>query len=140
MNVHIISIGKTKESWLKDAVSIYEERLKGTIKFKSTWLKNDEQLIEAAEKERRCVALDPAGKGYTSEGFSKLLVNELEAGGAQMAFLIGGAEGLPPEIGDRYPLVSLSSLTFTHQITRLILVEQIYRGMQIAQGTQYHKS
>lgn len=140
MNIHIIAVGKTKEAWLQEAVCLYEDRLKGTLNLKSTWVKTDEQLIEAAAKERRCLALDPEGKAYKSEEFSKLLMTELVAGGSHVAFLIGGTEGLPTEIRKQYPLVSLSPLTFTHQITRLILIEQIYRAVQIAQGTRYHKA
>lgn len=140
MKIHIISVGKTKESWLQEAVSLYQERLLRSVQFQFSWVKDNDQLIQLTSKERRVVALDPLGKTFSSEEFSDFFYKEIEAGGAQLAFIIGGAEGLPPEIRSRYPLFSLSRLTFTHQITRLILVEQIYRAIQIRQGTQYHKS
>lgn len=140
MKIHIISVGKTKEAWLQEAVEIYQERLLGQVQFQFSWVKDNDQLIQLTSKERRAIALDPKGKSYTSEQFSDLFYKEIEAGGAQLAFIIGGAEGLPQEIRSKYPLLSLSQLTFTHQITRLILVEQIYRAIHIRQGTQYHKS
>jgi 23S rRNA (pseudouridine1915-N3)-methyltransferase len=140
LKIHIISVGKTKESWLQEAVELYQERLLGTLQFQFSWVKDDNQLIQLAHKERRVIALDPEGKMHTSEEFSDFFYKEIEAGGAQLSFIIGGAEGLPDEIRNRYPLISLSRLTFTHQITRLILVEQVYRAIQIRQGTQYHKS
>lgn len=140
MKVHILSVGKTKESWLQEAVALYQQRLLGTIAFEYTWVKDDQQLILAVSKEKRCIALDPAGKLHTSESFCHLFFKEIEAGGANLTFIIGGAEGLPEIIRQNYPLLSLSPLTFTHQITRLILIEQIYRAIQIRNGTQYHKS
>lgn len=140
MKVHIISVGKTKESWLQEAVELYQQRLLGTIQFQFSWVKDNAQLIQLAAKDRRPIALDPEGKSYSSEDFSDYFYKEMEAGGASLTFIIGGAEGLPEEIRSRYPLMSLSKLTFTHQITRLILVEQIYRAIQIRQGSQYHKS
>jgi len=60
--------------------------------------------------------------------------------GSRIAFAIGGAEGLPPQIIKQAAyILSLSPLTFTHQITRLILIEQIYRALEIEKGSQYHK-
>lgn len=140
MKVHIVSVGKTKESWLQEAFDLYQERLTGTVQFQLTWVKDNAQLTQTVSKDRRPIALDPLGKSYTSEEFSQFFYKEIEAGGSSLTFIIGGAEGLPEEIRGRYPLISLSKLTFTHQITRLILVEQIYRAIQIRQGTQYHKS
>jgi 23S rRNA (pseudouridine1915-N3)-methyltransferase len=61
-------------------------------------------------------------------------------GGARLSFVVGGAEGLPPELkGAPYELLSLSKLTFTHQFARVVLAEQIYRGAEIRKGSAYHK-
>ena len=104
------------------------------------WAKNDAQLLDWVEKEVNVVALDPVGKQFTSEAFSAFLANCWEEGGARLSIVIGGAEGLPPSLKQRAKLVSLSSLTFTHQMTRLILLEQIYRALEIQKGSHYHKA
>jgi 23S rRNA (pseudouridine1915-N3)-methyltransferase len=100
--------------------------------------KTEKQFIEQALKERRLIALDPQGKTYSSELFSSLLFDEIEKGGSEVAFAIGAAEGLPKELKTQQ-LLSLSLLTFTHQMVRLILVEQIYRAFEIRKGSGYHK-
>ena len=68
-----------------------------------------------------------------------LFQQQLEKGGARITFAIGGAEGFSEEVKKSYPLISLSPLTFTHQMTRLILIEQIYRATEILKGSKYHK-
>ena len=85
------------------------------------------------------ICLDPAGLLLTSEQFADFFDRSWQKGGSRLAIVIGGAEGLPPELRSKYPLVSLSPLTFTHQITRLILVEQLYRSIEIKKNSRYHK-
>ena len=63
----------------------------------------------------------------------------MERGGSRLSFIIGGAEGLPAEVRADATLVSLSRLTFTHQMARLVLAEQIYRATEIRKGSGYHK-
>jgi len=85
------------------------------------------------------VLLDPFGKETTSEVFTEKFYNWVEQGGSRIVFVIGGAEGLPPELrsgsaldSHQKPiLISLSQLTFTHQFARLVLIEQIYRASEI---------
>ncbi len=139
MKLTIYSVGKTKEAWLEEAIALYVNRLKSLIQVQFVIAKSDDQLISLVEKERFLIGLDPQGEELTSESFSQFLVQSLEKGGARAAFLIGGAEGIPQELRKRIPLISLSKLTFTHQIARLILIEQIYRGFEIKKGTGYHK-
>ncbi len=133
--VKVITIGKCKEEWLRVALAGYEKRLQGKMSFTWTLVKNDEELIALASKEAY-IALDPEGKLFTSEEWSKKLTSL----GAKLTFLIGGPSGLPEEILKNARLIwSLSPLTFTHQITRLILVEQLYRAIEIEKGSSYHK-
>lgn len=139
IKIKIISVGKTKESWLEEAISEYVKRLQGVLSFEFIWVKNDEQLIVAASKEPIIVCLDPAGSSKSSEEFALYFKDKVVQAGSRLAFVIGGAEGLPKEIKSRGDLLSLSKLTFTHQLTRLVLVEQIYRATEIIKGTQYHK-
>lgn len=80
------------------------------------------------------------GKTFTSEEFSKFLMENLESEGGKLRLVIGSSEGLTPKLKNKAKyLISFSKLTFTHQITRLILLEQIYRGIQISKCTPYHK-
>ena len=70
--------------------------------------------------------------------FSSFLLKEIEKGGSRLTFLIGGPDGLTPKL-KTFPLVSLSKMTLTHQIARLVLIEQIYRAFEIDRGSPYHR-
>lgn len=141
--IRILSIGKTKEDWLEEALAEYLKRLQQTASIEFVWAKDNPQLEQLVEKEAVrggiVICLDPKGQILDSEKFSAFLLRQLELGGARMAIVIGGADGLPEALKDRYPLLSLSAMTFTHQMTRLILVEQIYRAFEIAKCSKYHK-
>lgn len=139
IKIKLLSVGKTKEKWLSEALEEYSKRLSAVVQIESVWAKDDRQLLEWVYKEERFLCLDPGGQLYTSKEFSELLSQQWEKGGSRLTFVIGGAEGLPQELKERGTLISLSPLTFTHQITRLILVEQIYRAAEIQKGSHYHK-
>lgn len=138
LKLTILSIGKTKEKWLEEACGEYFKRLKSSVLITYLWARNDAQLIEWAQKEGHYFCLDPAGSLLSSEEFADFLMHSWEKGGSKLAIVIGGAEGLPKEL-KQGPLISLSRLTFTHQITRLVLIEQIYRALEIQKGSRYHK-
>lgn len=135
LKVKVFTVGKCKETWLLDALAEYEKRLKPTLQIEWKLAKDTEQLIDWTLGET-FIALDPNGQLFDSIAWSRKM-NSL---GARLNFCIGGAEGLPPEILQRAHLKwSLSPLTFTHQIVRLLLVEQIYRATEISRGSGYHK-
>lgn len=138
--IRILSIGKTKESWLEEAINEYLKRLQSTAELEFVWFKSNEQLLAAANKESNLICLDAEGQQFNSEQFSSFLMKKLESGGSRLSIIIGGAEGLPISLkNSSNPLISLSLLTFTHQTIRLILIEQIYRAFEIAKGSKYHK-
>ena len=137
--VRIVSPGKTKERWLEDAIELYTKRLRGTLALECVWVKDDIALVSQSRATGAVIALDPLGKTCSSEEFSELLFAAIERGGSRLSFIIGGAEGLPAEVRADATLVSLSRLTFTHQMARLVLVEQIYRATEIRKGSGYHK-
>lgn len=139
LKIKILSIGKTKEEWLDSALSEYLKRLSPVATIDFCLVKNDEQLSLLAAKEPFLVGLDPKGKAVSSEEFSSLLSQSLIRGGSKLSFVIGGAEGLPKDLKKRELLISFSKMTFTHQICRLILVEQIYRAFEMQKGSKYHK-
>ena len=121
--VRIISPGKNKERWLEDAIDLYTTRLRGTLELECVWVRDDAALVKQARDAGSVIALDPLGKTCTSEEFGALLFAALEQGGSRLSFIIGGAEGLPKEVRAGATLVSLSRLTFTHQMARLWVPE-----------------
>jgi 23S rRNA (pseudouridine1915-N3)-methyltransferase len=132
--VKVITQGKAKEAWLSEALSIYEKRLKGKMEFE--WILVDE-LEERILKESTFIALDVQGKQLSSEQLSLSLFNKW---GSRPTFVIGGATGLSPKVLQLAKCcISFSSLTFTHQMVRLILVEQLYRAIEIHECSSYHK-
>lgn len=132
LKIKIFSPGKTKESWLLEALAEYEKRLTGSIVIE--WDHSDK------EPDTPYICLDPEGKLLSSEDFSKFLFKAWEQGGSRLSIVIGGPEGLSSEILKKASsIISLSKLTFTHQITRLVLLEQVYRALQIQKGSPYHK-
>lgn len=139
IKVKILSIGKTREPWLEQGLGEYYKRLQKNVAFECQWVKDDQQLEALAAKEPLVVCLDPAGKLMTSEAFADFFAEQVESGGARLTFVIGGPDGLPQVLRKNHALISFSPLTFTHQLTRLILVEQIYRAMEILKGSKYHR-
>ena len=141
---------KTSEQWLEDACDMYLQRLKPSgIEIETIWHKNDAALVKCVSADydksaASVVLLDPTGKTHTSEKFADNIYRWLEEGGSRLVFVIGGADGLPPELKygtttQRPILLSLSLLTFTHQFARLVLIEQVYRASEIRKGSEYHK-
>jgi 23S rRNA (pseudouridine1915-N3)-methyltransferase len=139
IHIKITTIGKIKESWLILAMEEYEKRLKKNVQITWNILKNDSDL-EKELKNKNYLCLDLHGKPFTSPELSKFLMNLLQKEGSSLNFVIGGPLGLSSEIkkNAKY-LISLSNLTYTHQITRLILIEQLYRAFEIEKGSNYHK-
>lgn len=135
----ILSIGKTKESWLEDALQEYIKRLQNLVTIEFIWAKSDEQLLALCAKEPLLICFDAGGTTMSSEQFSDYIIKKFEEGGSRLAIVIGGAEGLPPALKGHPSTLSLSRMTFTHQLVRLILLEQLYRAFEIHKGSRYHK-
>ena len=135
--IKVISQGKSKEAWLNEALAEYEKRLLRKMEIEWIFLDNPKDLEKRALKEPFLIALDLQGKQFSSKEFSLALFSNW---GTRPSFVIGGPEGLTPNILHHAKhLFCLSSLTFTHQMVRLILIEQLYRALEIEQGTSYHK-
>ncbi len=132
LKIKIFSPGKVKEAWLQNALDEYEKRLSGTCVIE--W--NFQTLPEKGPY----ICLDPKGDSLSSPEFSRFLYNQLEHWGSRLTFVIGGPEGLPQKILEKASyILSFSKMTFTHQQVRLLLIEQIYRGIQIRKRSPYHK-
>jgi len=159
MHILVIAVGKIKERFLQEGIAEYEKRLRPYVKFRINEIGEEKRPqvcspaneSAAVEKEGQrilaeipegslVVALDIRGQNWTSENLADgLRVWEL-AGRNHVTFVIGGDLGLSPSVVDRSDLrLSLSKMTFTHPMARLILLEQVYRAFRILRGEPYHK-
>ena len=152
--VQILALGKCKEGYLREACREYEKRLSRYCRLQITELEpaalsqNPSEKEIAATLEKEGAELLKRAKGYCIEGkqlTSPDLAEKLEQaaqGGysGAVTFLIGSSYGLAPAVKQRAQLrLSMSAMTFPHQLARVMLLEQIYRGYQILAGTKYHK-
>lgn len=148
--IRIVAIGKKHESWVADGIERYQKRLRKPFDIEWVLLPHSAQGDNEArqeESERICsrlkddefvLLLDERGHLLGSPAFSKLLLDRLESS-QQIAIIIGGAYGVNDELRARTDkIVSLSPLVFPHQLVRLIIMEQLYRSQEIANGSPYH--
>lgn len=155
MKITLLTVGKTDRDWVKQGLDLYMSRLKHYIQFTLTEipeLKNVSSLSESQIKVKEgelimkqlrpsddVILLDEKGKQYTSMEFSKLIQDKMTYSGRDIVFVIGGAYGFSQEVYDRAASkISLSKMTFSHQMVRTIFVEQIYRAFTIMKGEPYH--
>lgn len=155
MKIGLISVGKLSQAFVRDGAAEYAGRLKRYIAFASTELKEakagakaDPAAIRQQEGERilarvpagaYLVALDEGGRSYRSEQLAELLGRHMLQGTGELLFVIGGAYGLSQAVKERADLLlSLSAMTLTHQMARLLLLEQLYRGFTILRNEPYH--
>lgn len=155
MKLHVIFTGKTTGKLFQEAISDYSQRLTHYVPFdieELPDLKNTKSLTEEQQKEREAdmlfekllpgdvlVLLDEKGKEFTSREFSTYLENKMQTISRRLVFLIGGPYGFSQRVYDAAQgKISLSKMTFSHQMVRLFLVEQIYRAYTIMKGEPYH--
>ncbi len=154
MKYEIIFLGKTKDAFLSDGISEYLKRLNRYANVKIKIIKSKKHqgsdnlikekegnlLLNNIEKLSYLVALDSQGKQFSSTGFSSLIDRWEQKGKKSITFVIGGPLGLSQEILKKADMqISLSQMTFTHDMVRLFLIEQIYRAYTIKAGEKYHK-
>jgi len=150
MSLRIIAVGKRHESWIQDGIKRYETRLKRPFDIEWVLLPHSsregltarvdesERILQRVKLDDYVVLLDEHGRLYDSPRLSRALLDPLEKS-RPVTIIIGGAYGVDEQVIARADLVwSLSPLVFPHQLVRLILVEQLYRAQQIANGTPYH--
>jgi 23S rRNA (pseudouridine1915-N3)-methyltransferase len=159
MNISIISVGKLKEKYLKEGIDEYKKRLSRYCSIdiievmdekapESLSLKEEQQIKEKEgqsvlkyiKDSTYVICLDLKGKMLSSEELSELIGDLGVTGNSNIAFIIGGSLGLSKDVLDRanYKLC-FSKMTFPHQLMRLILLEQVYRGFRILKNEPYHK-
>ena len=155
MRIHVMVIGKTTGKLFQEAISDYQQRLTHYVPFaieEVPDLKNTKSLTEEQQKEKEAdmvfdrlqsgdvlVLLDEKGKEFTSREFSSFLENKMHTVNKRLVLLIGGPYGFSQRIYDAAQgKISLSKMTFSHQMVRLFLIEQIYRAFTIMRGEPYH--
>ncbi len=147
MQITIVAVGKIKEKYMSEAISDYVQRLSKYCKINicetdedSTVKKEGISLLKRIPSNSFVITLDLAGEEYTSESFAAMLDKTLTNGYSAITFVIGGSDGISEDILERANIrVCMSKFTFTHQMARLIILEQIYRAMKINHGEKYHK-
>lgn len=158
LSINIISVGKIKEKFLKDAIAEYSKRLSKYCKLNITELSDEkipdklypklEQEIKTKEcnnilkhikKDSFVIALDLNGKDFSSEEFSEKLKN-ISMENSYITFIIGGSLGLTDHLLEKCNLkICFSKMTFPHQLIRIFLLEQIFRAFKIESGETYHR-
>jgi 23S rRNA (pseudouridine1915-N3)-methyltransferase len=138
--IRILAVGKVRKGWVREGIEVYRRRLPGLtiVELKDgdparearavcAELRSDEQLITLSEEGRPCRSVE-------------LAAHLAQCSSDRLAFVIGGADGLDPALRSRARWqLSLSALTFPHELARLLLLEQLYRAQTILQGGPYHR-
>lgn len=156
MKIRLLTIGKTSDSWVKEGIGVFEKRLKHYCTFEVVELVvpalkglNADQLKVAEGKYllsrlsqgEKLVLLDENGVTYASEKFAEWMNKQQGSGVKSLAFVVGGPFGFSEEVYKTAAAkISLSSMTFTHQMVRLFFTEQLYRAFTILKGEKYHHS
>lgn len=159
LNITIMTVGKIKEKYFREAIEEYKKRLSRYCKLNIIEVKDEPTPDNPSDREKEAVlekegarigeklpknayvvALCIEGKMQTSEELADFLQKTATEGYSDIVFIIGGSMGLWEEIKKRADLrISFSKMTFPHQLMRVILLEQIYRGFNISEGGKYHK-
>lgn len=156
MQIRLLSVGKVKKGFIRQGESefikrikkynplimdsVQEEKIVREKKHNDIREKEGDRLIKRIPQRSWIISLDNNGTLFSSKEFTQLIARIMNKGTAYLIFIIGGTLGLSSEIKSKSnAIVSLSRMTFTHEMTRLILLEQIYRSFTILNGEHYHK-
>lgn len=138
MRCRILAVGKLKDAGLRSLCDDYRARIARYVEVEEREVKDDRALLRALPNSGRLVALEVLGASLSSQQFADHLIQWGSSGNGQVTFVIGGAEGLPPEIGRKADFqLSLSRMTLPHRLARLLLLEQVYRGLSIWRNEPY---
>ena len=155
MNIKLLAIGKTDNKALQSLIDDYTKRLSFYIKFDWEFfpdIKNVKNLSESQQKEKegelilakltptdQLILLDEKGTAFSSVGFSQHLQKKMNSGTKNLVFVIGGPYGFSENVHQiATDKISLSMMTFSHQMVRLFFIEQLYRGFTILKNEPYH--
>jgi 23S rRNA (pseudouridine1915-N3)-methyltransferase len=138
MKITILASGKLKEKELRAVCDDYLGRIERYVRVREIETRDASALESSCPQADVLVALEVWGKALTSEQFSQKLEGWGQQGKGEIVFVIGGAEGIPKELSGRAQFhLSLSTMTLPHRLARILLAEQIYRGLSILRGEPY---
>ncbi len=152
MKIRLLWVGKSQEEWLKNGIEEYRRRIGRYFPLEISEVREEkgaeaeamrqkecERLEKALSRGSRLILLDERGEELTSLQFADFMGRYRDSGTQELAFAIGGAYGFSQSLRSRaHHSIALSRMTFTHQMVRLFLVEQIYRGCTILNNEHYH--
>ena len=138
--IRILAVGKVRKVWVLEGIATYLKRLPGlqVMELRDAGkAKEAEAVLAALQPGEQLVVMAEEGQTFDSQAFAERLEG---SGSERLVFVIGGAEGIDPALKARASWkLSLSPMTFPHELARLLLVEQLYRALSIQQGGPYHK-
>lgn len=157
MKITLLLNGKTEDDHIIKGFAVYEQRLKHYIPFETSVIpalrntkamsidqqkeKEGELILKSIQSSDRLILLDEKGKEYDSPGFAGFVQQQMNSGIKNLVFVVGGPYGFSEDVHKRANgKLSLSKMTFSHQMVRLFFVEQVYRAMTILKGEPYHHS
>lgn len=154
MKIHILLLGKNKDRFTDEAVSDFERKIKPFCELQISYLKDEtihddigkilqvesRRVLEQIKPSDFLIILDDKGKTFDSLVFADEIQGLMNRGHSSLVFVVGSTHGLADELKEKAHLrLSLSALTMSHQIVRLVLLEQLYRAFTILRGMKYHK-
>ncbi|HJZ42047.1 MAG TPA: 23S rRNA (pseudouridine(1915)-N(3))-methyltransferase RlmH [Bacteroidales bacterium] len=155
MKISVLNIGRTHEKYLQDGIAIYERRLRHYVAIDMICMneyRGGKNIAESLQKDNEGkiilnalsqidypVLLDEKGKQFDSPGFANFIQQAMNRSTRNLGFVIGGPYGFSDEVYRSVPTrISVSSMTFSHQLIRIVFMEQLYRAFTIIRGEPYH--
>jgi len=155
MKITLLTVGRTDVKWVGEGLELYSSRLVHYVPFSVDEIpelkgvsslskdqikeKEGELILRRVKSSDELILLDERGRQYSSEDFATFLQEKMSRSGRDMVFVIGGAYGFSKAVYDRSDaMLSLSKMTFSHQMVRTIFAEQLYRAFTIMKGEPYH--
>ena len=142
MKIHLLMLGKTRRPEMRAVLDDYVKRIGRHVPIEITEARDAAVVVKKMDADRAAtvVFLDAAGKTFSSEAFAKWLAEQRDRGARELIFVCGDADGFPDELRERArQKLSLSAMTFSHELARVMLAEQIYRAFAILSGNPYPK-
>lgn len=142
MKIRLLMLGKTRRAEMRAVIDDYVKRVCRHSPIEITEVRDSEAAIKKLDADRAATAvlLDAAGKSFASEAFAKWLGELRDRGTREIIFVCGDADGFPAALRERVPQkISLSPMTYSHELARAMLVEQLYRAFAILSGSPYPK-
>jgi 23S rRNA (pseudouridine1915-N3)-methyltransferase len=142
MRVRLLMLGKTRRPELRSTIEDYVKRVSHSCPVEIEELRDAAAALKKLDANRAAtsVLLDAAGKSHDSESFAKWIAAERDRGTKELIFVCGDADGFPGSLRDRVPRkISLSPMTYSHELARAMLAEQLYRAFAILSGSPYPK-